>query len=161
MSVQPGCKRTKRSPRLGHLGLRAPGRQPGWTSELTMRGQALVAQPVRTRVVLGVSRRNAGELLTADREAGLVDGGCGPEQLGTGHVVGDGAAHPLDLVRRGVPVSTGDEQPRCGHRDVQRRLAEPGTLLRLVWRLVLAEPHIAVRAEELRLTELVGQLGGE
>src|SRR5262249_30793729 len=71
------------------------------------------------------------------------------------------AAHPLDLVRRGVPVSAGDEQPRCGNRNVQRRLAEPGTLLCLVRRLVLAEPYIAVRAEKLRLTELVGQLCGE
>src|SRR5262249_19808796 len=115
----------------------------------------------RARVVLGVSRRHAGELLSVDLKAGLADSRDGSDEFGAGHVVVDGAAHPFDLVGRGVPISARDEQPRCGHRDVQRRLAEPRPLLRLVRGLVLAEPYVAVRAEQLRLAELVGQLSGQ
>ena len=40
-------------------------------------------------------------------------------------------------------------------------LAEPGALVRLVRRLVLGEPHVAVGAEELRLTELRLQRSGQ
>src|SRR5438105_865122 len=91
LSVQPGCKWAQRPPGLGHLGLGPPGRQPGWASEVAVRGQRLVAQPFGTRMILRVAVRYPGELVTVDRVPGLAHGRGRPLEFGAGDVVGNGA----------------------------------------------------------------------
>src|SRR4051812_25894854 len=78
-------------------------------------------------------------------------------------LVRDGASVPADLVALQPPAATRDVQavggdlqvPGAGARSVR---VHHGALVRLVGRLVVAEPHVAVRPEDLRRPELRRQL---
>ena len=83
-----------------------------------------------------------------------------PLELGAGPVPGHRLAVPGQLLGVHLPHPGARAQALDGQLDVAR-VADGRADVRLVRGLVLAEPDVAVRPEDLRLAELGGQLLGQ
>ena len=126
-----------------------------------MGGHGFVPEQLRPRVVLVVAGRHSRDLVTANLELRLRDGGDRSFQGRPSDIVGDRSAQTRDLLGFGLPVAAREHQTLGRHLDVRVRVAEPGTLRGLVERLVLAEADVAIRTEELARSEFLLQFGGE
>jgi bifunctional non-homologous end joining protein LigD len=93
-------------------------------------------------------------------DAGLLELGGDPLQLLAGAVAGHRLAVAGELLGAHLPHAGPGAQALDRELDVAR-VADHRPDVRLVWRLVTAEPHVTVRTEDLGLTELGGELVGE
>ena len=87
MRMQPLGEWTKGSQVLDDLGLGACRRQPCWCAELSMRGERLVAQQIRSRVLRWVTSREPNELMATDLETSTRQFLDRAAQGRTGHIV--------------------------------------------------------------------------
>ena len=120
---------------------------------------------VDARVVLRVPARRGLELVDrADRVLRPLQSGDDPCDLGTGGVGVDRPPEPVELVLGHGVVAGRAHQPGRRQLHVEARTAfgfAVGTLVRLVRRLVLREPQVVVRTEQVERAvfgELVAQL---
>src|SRR6185437_4582569 len=87
------------------------------------------------------------------------DGGDDAFQLVTGDVLRDGLAVPGELIAGHLVHAVSGGEAAGGELDVAR--ADNRAYRGLVWRLVGAEPDVAVRPEDLRLAELLAEFLGQ
>jgi hypothetical protein len=116
-----------------------------------------VAEKLDPRMVGVVPSRAGLEPLTADLEAVLLELAQHPLQPRPGLVVGHRLPDPCQPLPGRLVEAGSDPQPTSGDLDVppgRRAGRDEGTLVGLVGRLVLGEPHVAVGAEDLGVAEL-------
>ncbi len=108
--------------------------------------------------MVGVDAARAGlQHLAGDRDPVGLDRGQPLHQVGTAALVVDRGAEAADLVRRHLVVAARGHQPVRADLDVVRAGGRPA--VRLVRGLVVGEPHVAVRTEDLARAELGLQVG--
>src|SRR6266542_2725843 len=138
--------------------LRLAGREPRPGRPLAPRDEPLAPEQVEARVVLRIpSRRRLQRLVRRHVDAGLPDIRDDALELASRPVVGHRLAEPLQLVRREVP-HPGPSRERVGVQ-LEVALAQSGRDVRLVRRLIRAEPDVAVGPEDPPLAPFGFELG--
>src|SRR5215472_15502789 len=155
--LEPAAERPGGPQEAGHPVTGGRGLQPGLDRPLLPGDDPLVAEQADPRVVGGIAARRALQDVTpGDADSLVPGGGDGILELAAGPVAGPPPPVPVELVGRHAVHAVAGRQALEGELDVPA--ADQRADVRLVGRLVFAEPDVAVWPEDLRLAELRCQL---